>query len=102
MVAALIAVTCTGCGGSNLDEKSSNDSYTIKIAHSMAPEHSYNAAAEKFKEIIEEETDGRIQVEVYANGQLGAERETIEAVQAGTLEMVVTGTSVMSGFIPEW
>ena len=102
LVAVLIATAFTGCGGSSDEKKTSNDSYTIKIAHSMATEHSYNAAAQKFKEIIEEETDGRITVEVYANGQLGAERETIEAVQAGTLEMVVTGTSAMSGFVPEW
>lgn len=101
LILALTVITFTGCYG-NAEKKTSNDSYTIKIAHSMAPEHSYNAASEKFKEIVEKKTDGRINVEVYPNSQLGGERETIEAVQAGTLEMVMTGTSAMSGFVPEW
>ena len=100
-ILALVTLTFAGCGSNSADDEGS-DSYKIKIAHTMSDKHSYNQAALKFKELIEDETDGRIEVEVYPTGQLGAEREAIEAVQAGTLEIVVTGTSAMSGFVPEW
>ena len=92
----------TGCGGSGGSSEGESGEYTIRISHTMPDSHSYNQAGLKFKELIEERSDGRITVEVYPNGQLGAERESIEAVQAGTLEMVITGTSAMSGFVPEW
>jgi len=52
----------------------------------------------KFKELVEEKSNGQIKVEVYPNLQLGSLREQVEATQMGTIEMTVTLASVISSF----
>jgi len=70
--------------------------YTIKLAHALAATSPYQVGAEKFKELVEEGSNGRIKVEIYPNGQLGAERDLFEGVQIGTVEMAIGGMSVLS------
>ncbi|NTW37169.1 MAG: hypothetical protein HGB17_13810, partial [Syntrophobacteraceae bacterium] len=49
--------------------------------------HTYNQGAAKFAELVKERSNGRIQVTVYPDGQLGkGEREILEAVQQGTID----------------
>jgi tripartite ATP-independent transporter DctP family solute receptor len=69
--------------------------YTLKIGVGHAPTHSYVIASEKFKELVEKRSGGRIKVEVYPSSQLGGEREMQEMVSLGTLEMTVTGVAVI-------
>lgn len=47
---------------------------------------------------LEKATDGKVQIKIYPNGELGGEREMIEAVQLGTLDMVLTSTGLLSNF----
>lgn len=57
-------------------------------------------AAELFKKIVEEKTNGDIKVEIYPNNQLGESRSVLEGIQLGTIEMAqVTGPMV--SFVPE-
>ncbi len=59
------------------------------------------AMAVAFKQTVESRSGGRISVEVYPAGQLGGEREAIEAVKLGNLEMTSTADGPISGFAPE-
>ena len=59
------------------------------------------AMAIAFKLTVEARSVGRISVEVYPAGQLGGEREAIEAVKLGNLEMTSTADGPISGFVPE-
>ena len=45
-------------------------------------------------------SDGQIDIKIYPGGQLGSERETIELLQLGAIDMVKTSTSPLEGFIP--
>ena len=47
--------------------------------------------AEKFKELVESKTGGRVKVEIYGAGVLGDVREIIEGLQLGTDEVVIEG-----------
>ncbi|MGQ9780224.1 MAG: TRAP transporter substrate-binding protein [Bacillota bacterium] len=69
--------------------------YTIKIGIGHAPGHSFVKACEKFKELVETRSNGRLKVEIYPSSQLGGEREMQEMVSLGTLEMTVTGVLVI-------
>ena len=73
---------------------------TIKFAHSSAPESARDLGAQKFKEIIEAETNGQVTVEIYPSSQLGNPTEILQAVQMGNVEMSITPTSFMGGFQP--
>jgi tripartite ATP-independent transporter DctP family solute receptor len=73
-------------------EKKSVNAVTIKIANYYAPEHPVNQALNnKFKPMVEKETNGEVKVEIYPNNQLGNEQEFVEGVQLGTVEMAMTG-----------
>jgi tripartite ATP-independent transporter DctP family solute receptor len=72
----------------------SAEDYTIRVAFIGAESHgSYITLSEKFKKDIEARTDGRVTVELYPNAQLGSDRQAIEGISIGTLEMAVIGGS---------
>lgn len=73
--------------------------YTIKIGHSCADTHPYQLGALKFKELVEAESNGRLKVEVYPSAQLGNERDMVEGLQAGTLEMTVASIGTAAAFL---
>ena len=54
-------------------------------------------AAEKFKQLAEQGTNGRVRVEIYPDGQLYNAREEIEALQSGAVQMVAPPLSVFGG-----
>lgn len=51
-----------------------------------------------FKSIVEAESNGEIQVDIYPSAQLGGQREIIESVQSGIIEMGSAADAVLSGF----
>src|SRR5699024_3812701 len=62
-------------------------------------EQSTHLAAEDFKEKLETESDGRLSVELYPNGSLfDSDREAIEAVQLGNVEMTIPAVAALSSF----
>lgn len=60
----------------------------IKFSHVVAPDTPKGAAALKFKELAEKMTNGKVKVEVYPNSQLYKDREEIEALQSGAVQML--------------
>jgi C4-dicarboxylate-binding protein DctP len=65
----------------------------IKFSHVVAPDTPKGKAAEKFKELAEERTQGRVRVEVYPNSQLYKDKEELEALQLGAVQMLAPSLS---------
>lgn len=61
----------------------------------------HGAGAKAFADELERQAPGRYKVEFFPNGALGGEREMVESVQLGALEMAITGTAVLGNFVPE-
>ncbi|WP_031515420.1 TRAP transporter substrate-binding protein [Desulfofalx alkaliphila] len=97
MMAALLLAGCGG-GGSGEQAGGDQDVYKLKIGSPLADTHPGHDAFVKFKELVEEKSDGRFQVEIFANQVLGGDRELIEAVQMGTVDMMLTSTSPVANF----
>ncbi len=73
--------------------------YTLRVAHVLPTSHATHITLEQvFKKEVEEKSNGRIKVEIYPNAQLGGDRQTVEALNLGTLEMCVPAGSVLAGF----
>lgn len=70
--------------------------YTLKFGHLANQHHIWNKAALKFKALVEKDSDGRIEVQVYPNGQLGTEMQLINSIQLGTADMTITGESLQN------
>ncbi len=64
------------------------DPIIIKFSHVVAPDTPKGRAAEKFKQLAEQKTGGKVKVEVYPNSQLYKDREELEALQLGSVQML--------------
>src|SRR4051794_38110588 len=60
----------------------------IKFSHVVAPETPKGKGADKFKELAEKYANGRVKVEVYPNSQLYKDKEEVEALQLGAVQML--------------
>src|SRR5687767_3819886 len=65
----------------------------IKFSHVVAPDTPKGKAALRFKELAEKYTDGKVKVEVYPNSQLYKDKEEIEALQLGAVQMLAPSLS---------
>jgi C4-dicarboxylate-binding protein DctP len=64
------------------------DPIVIKFSHVVAPDTPKGKAAEKFKALAEEKTKGAVKVEVYPNSTLYKDKEEMEALQMGAVQML--------------
>lgn len=105
LVAALcIGLLATGCGGSKeaAPSSGSQEVVEIKLAHSSpAVNDRLEMAAQAFKKYVEEKSNGKIKVTTYPDSQLGAEREELEGVQLGTIEMAALSSGPIPGIFPK-
>jgi tripartite ATP-independent transporter DctP family solute receptor len=72
----------------------------LKAALSQNPSEPQVRAVELFADLVQEGTDGRIRVQVYPNNQLGNQRDVVEGLQMGSIELANIA-SVMASFVPE-
>ena len=75
---------------------------TIRVGHVLAPTHPYQLGLEKFGELLSEKTNGAVKVEAFHSSQLGNERDLIEGLQLGTVEMCIVSTAPLSGFTTQF
>ena len=60
----------------------------IKFSHVVAGDTPKGKAAERFKELVEKNTKGRVKVELYPNSTLFKDKEELEALQLGAVQML--------------
>lgn len=81
------------------DKDAKGEVYTFILATDMADDHPYVVSANKFAELCDEYSDGRIEIKVMNNGVLStSEREMYESLQMGNYEMCVCTTSPLVNF----
>jgi C4-dicarboxylate-binding protein DctP len=72
---------------------SAQQTIMIKFSHVVANDTPKGKGALKFKELAEKYTDGKVKVEVYPNSQLFKDKEEIEALQLGSVQMLAPSTA---------
>ncbi|HHV83279.1 MAG TPA: DctP family TRAP transporter solute-binding subunit [Tepidanaerobacter syntrophicus] len=110
LISLLIIGLLAGCGGSQQNgndaapsgNQDKGDTITIKVGHVLAPTHPYTLGLQKFAELVDEKTDGKIKVEVFHSSQLGNERDMVEALQLGTQEMALVSTAPLASFTKQF
>jgi C4-dicarboxylate-binding protein DctP len=65
----------------------------IKFSHVVAPNTPKGKGADKFKELAEKYTNGKVKVEVYPNSTLYKDKEELEALQLGAVQMLAPSNS---------
>lgn len=74
---------------------------TLKLGHIADPQNPYAQGAQKFADLVAEKSGGTIKVEVYPSSQLGNQRDLVEGLTLGTLDLTMTSTAVLGNFHPQ-
>lgn len=73
----------------------------LKLGHALDQSHPVHAGMVFMAERLAEISNGAVELQIFPNGQLGSEPESIEQLQRGALAMVKTSAAAMEGFVPE-
>lgn len=96
MLAMVLVFSLVACGGGNTGGDKGGDSTAeysedkplkLDLAHGLSETHTVHVALQSFADKVKEKTNGRIEVKIFPNGQLGSENENMEQIQQGTLNM---------------
>jgi len=96
-LATLLAASCRG----PYTAPSDSATWHVRFSHVLSSSSEFQLMAERFRDLMLERTEGRFRVAIYPSGQLGGERVAFEQIQVGAVHMAITGTPVLSGWVPE-
>lgn len=82
--------------GCSQDAGQGRPEYVWKLGHLANEDHVWHKSAMKFAELVHAKSQGRIEVKVYPNEQLGSEIDTLNGIRAGTMDMTITGESLQN------
>jgi tripartite ATP-independent transporter DctP family solute receptor len=89
---ALVLMNGTGCGGS--------DQKVLRLAHALDPTHPVHKAMEFMAARVQEQSGGSLKIAIYPSQQLGTERECLELLQIGIVDITKVSAAVMEGIVP--
>ena len=98
--AAFLVSLCIWTG--EIREASAADTITLRIASVSGPAHLHNKVMREWAEKMNKETNDRLRLRVLDGAQLGGERDYVEGMQLGNIQMAQVSTGPISGFIPEF
>ena len=102
--AAVLALGLTGCAGGSSGDDSAEKSYNWDFTITVSDTSSWQLGADKFAEVLDKESDGRIKVNVFANEQLsgGDPAAGVEQLINGSKAFSYNSTIIYSGIDPRY
>lgn len=110
LMALMMAFSLTACGkgesapagtaaaGKPENEAQGDASTILKLGHGQTEVHPYHLGAERFASLVKEKTEGRVEIQIYPNGALGQERDMVEGLTLGTVDMCITTNAPLTNF----
>lgn len=77
------------------------DKVVLKLGHIAEPSNPYGQGAIYFAKLVAAKSKGTIEVKVFPSSQLGGQKQLIEGLIFGTVDMALTGTAVLGTFQPQ-
>lgn len=93
----LVAVIATGVALA-LAQAPSAAAEVMKLGHIMSPKHQVQMAAQKFADEVKTRTGGAVEIQLFASGQLGQEKEMFESMRLGSLDLGFIAGNAIEGF----
>ncbi|MCF8019754.1 MAG: TRAP transporter substrate-binding protein [Vallitaleaceae bacterium] len=83
-------------------EATSDEKYVLRMAIVTSQNHTHNQSILNWAEQVKEETDGRLEIMLLDSGTLGGERDYIEGMKLGTIDMAQVSSAVVANFLPNF
>ena len=108
LLAGAMVVSLAACGGSGSSSESSTgaaasdgETYTIKIGHSDTTTNLLNVSLENFAAYVNEQSGGKVTVDIYAAEQLGSNAEMAEMIEMGSLDAMMLPQGAEAEYAPK-
>ncbi|KAB8134517.1 TRAP transporter substrate-binding protein [Gracilibacillus oryzae] len=108
LLMSFLFVLLAACGSSdstdaaNSSQAGESNTHNLRLAHSLNKDHPVHLALVRFKEIVEERSNGQINIEIFSNGVLGDEREVLEQLQAGGVDITKVSAASLGNFASQY
>ncbi len=79
-----------------------SDQKIAYLAHTLPVTHPVHKGMEVFAQEVLKQSNGKLTIKIFPDGQLGSEREVLELLQIGSIAMTKVSAAVMSNFAPEY
>ncbi len=79
-----------------------SDQKVVYLAHTLPTSHPVHQGMEVFAKKVKEDSEGKLTVKIFPDGQLGTEREVLELLQIGSIAMTKVSAATMANFAPEY
>lgn len=92
LLIALLGFSCTQI----------SDKKVLTLAHGLPISHPVHKGIVVFQKELEKLSEGKLKIKIYADGQLGDEREVLELLQIGSVAMTKVSAATIANFVPEY
>jgi C4-dicarboxylate-binding protein DctP len=99
--AGVLLAGCGARGGGASTGNGDDKVYTIKFSHVVTTKTPKGQAAEKFKEAVEAKSSGRVKVEVYPNSELHGDKDELQALQSGAVQVLAPSSAKFTTIAPQ-
>ena len=76
--------------------------HTLRFAFQNVKEHPQGQGAQKFAELVEQKSGGKMKVRLFPGGVLGGDLQTVSALQGATLDLTVLNSGILAAQVPEF
>lgn len=102
IAASVAAIVVVGATFFSVAGTSSGDVLELRLAHNQAAGSEIAGSIAKISDFVAEDPSQKLKVSIYASGVLGTEKEEIEMVQAGVLDMAKVSSNTLGQFKDEY
>lgn len=96
----VLLIGCSSTSSSSSENKTSDEPIVIKFSHVTSPDSPKGKAAEMFKELVEERTNGRVKVEVYPSSQLFDDDKAVQELPRNTVQIIAPSATKLVSYDP--
>lgn len=98
----LLIISLSSCSSNQDNPDTRFTGRTLVLGHSLPVSHPVHMGMADFATMVEEFSEGGLRVKIYPDAQLGSERESLELLQIGAIDMTKVSAAVMANFSPSY
>ena len=101
VISLMLVISLVACTGKESNTSGKVEKIILRLAENQPDNNPVTISMNKFAELVKEKTNGEVEIQVYANAQLGQEAENIEQVQAGALDIARVNSVTLAQTVKE-